>query len=128
MLRALHVQIIDLETLTRGGGSFLPYLPASVPCEPGCVRDIAEQNWVQNRSAKWNVPVSEAPKGRRHGFVEPYFKRAKPDQVVTILKAREPAPILIAIGNQNDNRGHLQLAERWVVQPFSWRIPWAATA
>ena len=34
------------------------------------------------------LPIVEAPKGRRDEFVEPYFKGAKPDQVVVILKAR----------------------------------------
>jgi hypothetical protein len=48
--------------------------------------------------------------------VEPYFRKAKPDQVVAILKAREPARILIAIGNKKDNRWHLQIAQRWVMQ------------
>jgi hypothetical protein len=33
--------------------------------------------------------------------------------VVVILKAREPARIMIAIGSEN--RWHLQLAQRWVV-------------
>ena len=37
-----------------------------------------------------------------------------PDQVVVILKAREPARILIAIGK--DDRWHLQYARRWVNQ------------
>jgi hypothetical protein len=36
--------------------------------------------------------------------------------VVVILKAREPARILTAIGNKKDNRWHLQLAQRWVMQ------------
>src|SRR5207302_9604990 len=38
------------------------------------------------------------------------------DQIVVILKAREPARILIAIGNKKDNRWHLQIAQRWVMQ------------
>ena len=42
------------------------------------------------------------------------FKRAKTDEVVVILKAREPARIMIAIGSED--RWHLQLAQRWVVQ------------
>jgi len=58
----------------------------------------------------------EAPRGRRDEFVDPYFRRAKPDQVVVILKAREPARIMIAIGNKQDNRWHLQIAQRWVQQ------------
>jgi hypothetical protein len=39
----------------------------------------------------------EAPQGRRDEFVDPYFNRAKPDEVVVILKAREPARIMIAV-------------------------------
>jgi hypothetical protein len=58
----------------------------------------------------------EAPRGRRDEFVEPYFKRAKPDQAVVILKAREPARIMIAIGNKQENRWHLQITQRWVQQ------------
>jgi hypothetical protein len=82
------------------------------------LRDIAEQfqNWVKNRSEKWRVPILESPPGRRDEFVEPYFRKAKPDQVVAILKAREPARILIAIGNKKDNRWHLEIAQRWVIQ------------
>src|SRR5205823_9563094 len=48
--------------------------------------------------------------------VAPYFQRAQPDQIVVILKAREPARILIAQGNKTDDRWHLQLVQRWVVQ------------
>ncbi len=36
--------------------------------------------------------------------------------MVVILKAREPARIMIAIGNPKDDRWHLQFAQRWVVQ------------
>ena len=63
-----------------------------------------------------DIPVLDAPKGRRDEFVEPYFKDAKPDEVVAVLKAREPARIMIAIGDKAANRWHLQFAERWVVQ------------
>ena len=88
------------------------------PVSRGVLREIAEQfhGWVKNRSQKWNAPILDAPQGRRHEFVEPYFRRAKPDQLVVILKAREPARILTAIGKPQDNRWHLQLAQRWVVQ------------
>ena len=82
------------------------------------LRDIANQvhGWVKNRAQKWGVPIVDAPAGRRDEFVEPYFRRAKPDDVIVILKAREPARIMIAIGNAKDNRWHLQFAQRWVVQ------------
>jgi hypothetical protein len=78
--------------------------------------DIAQQfqNWVKNRCQKWGVSILDAPDGRRDDFVDPYFKHAKNDQVVVILKAREPARIMIAIGKEE--RWHLQLAQRWIVQ------------
>src|SRR6201997_5134819 len=80
------------------------------------LRDIAEQfqNWVKNRCQKWGVPILDAPDERRDDFVAPYFKHAKNDAVLLILKAREPARIMIAIGKEN--RWHLQLAQRWIVQ------------
>ena len=82
------------------------------------LRDIADQfqRWVTERAEKRNIPIVEAPKGRRDEFVDPYFERAKPDAVVVILKAREPARIMIAIGDKVANRWHLQFAQRWVVQ------------
>ncbi len=88
------------------------------PVSRKVLHDIADQfqGWVKNRSQKWNVPLLDAPPGRRDEFVEPYFRRAKPDEVVVILKAREPARIMIAIGNPKDDRWHLQLAQRWVIQ------------
>ena len=80
------------------------------------LRDIAQQfqNWVKNRCQKWGAPILDAPAGRRDDFVDPYFKQAKTDEVVVILKAREPARIMIAIGSED--RWHLQLAQRWIVQ------------
>ncbi|HEY6653733.1 MAG TPA: hypothetical protein VI028_06370, partial [Solirubrobacterales bacterium] len=88
------------------------------PVSRDVLRDIADQfqNWVKNRSLKWGAPIVDAPPGRRDEFVAPYFQRAQPDEVVVILRAREPARILIAIGNKQDNRWHLQLAQRWVIQ------------
>jgi hypothetical protein len=82
------------------------------------LRDIANQfhNWVKNRARAWDLPVLDAPAERRDEFVERYFQRAEPDQVVAILKAREPGRLLIAIGNKRENRWHLQFAQRWVVQ------------
>jgi hypothetical protein len=82
------------------------------------LRDIANQfhHWVTNRAQAWDVPILDAPAGRRDEFVEPYFKRAQPDEVAVILKAREPARIMIAIGNKQDDRWHLQFAQRWVIQ------------
>ena len=82
------------------------------------LRGIADQfqRWVTERAEKRNIPIVEAPKGRRDEFIDPYFERAKPDAVVAILKAREPARIMIAIGDKVVNRWHLQFAQRWVIQ------------
>jgi hypothetical protein len=55
-----------------------------------------------------------APEGRRDEFVEPYFQEAKPDQVVVIIKAREPAGIMTAIGA--GDKWHLETKYRWVDQ------------
>src|ERR1700737_3871118 len=66
------------------------------------------------KSQRWGAAVLDAPTGRRDDFVDPYFKHAKKDEVVVILKAREPARIMIAIGAED--RWHLQLAQRWIVQ------------
>ena len=82
------------------------------------LRDIAEQfqRWLKEWSEKRDIPVIEAPQGRRDDFVDPYFKGADPDAVVVVLKAREPARIMTAIGDSKTNRWHLQVANRWVVQ------------
>ena len=74
------------------------------------------KNGVTNRSPKGNAPILEAPKGRRDGCMDPYFARAKADEVVAIGRAREPARILIANGNRKDDRWHLPRAQRWVIQ------------
>jgi hypothetical protein len=88
------------------------------PVSRDTLRGIADrfQQWLASWVQRRGIPVLEAPKGRRDEFVEPYFKHAKPDEVVAVLKAREPARILIAIGDKASNRWHLQFAERWVVQ------------
>jgi hypothetical protein len=82
------------------------------------LRSISDefQQWVKERAAKRNIPILDAPDGRRDEFVDPYFKGAKPDSVVVILKGREPARIMTAIGDKIANRWHLQIARRWVVQ------------
>jgi hypothetical protein len=80
------------------------------------LRDIAQQfqNWVKNRCQKWGARILEAPERRRDDFVDPYFKHAKKDEVLVILKAREPARIMVAIGAKD--RWHLQLSQRWIMQ------------
>jgi hypothetical protein len=85
--------------------------------------EIADQfqYWLKNRAEKWGAPILEAPEGnddesRRNKFVEAYFRDAKPGQVVAILKAREPARILVAIGDKNNDSPHLEYKQRWVNQ------------
>ena len=85
--------------------------------------EIADQfqYWLKNRSEKWGAPILEPPDGngddsRRDKFVDPYFQNAKPNQVVAILKAREPARILIAIGSRDNDSPHLEYKQRWVNQ------------
>src|SRR6202008_1656826 len=84
----------------------------------GVLRGAAEQfqGLGKGRGENWNAPIVEAPKGRRDEFVEPYFRGAQPDQVVVVVKAREPARIMTAIGDKKVNRWHLQIAEGGVVQ------------
>lgn len=86
------------------------------PVSKAVLRDIARQydHWVTARAKQWGAPIVEPPAGRRDDFVDRYFRRPHPDQVVGILKAREPARILTAIGK--DDRWHLQYARRWVIQ------------
>jgi hypothetical protein len=81
------------------------------------LRDIANQYhaWIERRAAERGIPILSDPAERRDEFVEPFFRRAQLDEVVVILKAREPARILTAIGTPTDNRWHLQFAQRWVV-------------
>src|SRR5580693_2137973 len=88
------------------------------PVSRDVLRETASQfqNWAVNRSQKWGAPILEAPEDRRDKFLDPYFRKAKPNQVVAIVKGREPARIMIAIGNKKENRWHLQIAQRWVVQ------------
>ena len=91
------------------------------PVSRDVLRAAAEQFqcWVKDHADKWNAPIVEAPKGRRDEFVDPYFKGAKPDQVVVILKARELARIMTAIGDKKLNRWHLRIADRWIVHTIS---------
>ena len=88
------------------------------PVSRDILRGAAEQFqvWVKEQAGEWNAPIVDAPKGRRDEFVDPYFKGARPDQIVVILKAREPARIMTAIGDKKANRWHLQIADRWIVQ------------
>jgi hypothetical protein len=86
--------------------------------------EIADQfqYWLKNRAVKWGAPILEPPDGstgddsRRDKFMDPYFENAKPNQVVAIVKAREPARILVAIGDKDNDSPHLEYKQRWVNQ------------
>src|SRR2546425_3721567 len=89
------------------------------PVSRNVLNDVANQyhNWVVNRSLKWGVEIQPAPnEERRDDFVTPYFQRAQPNAVVAILKAREPAGIMVSIVSQKDEQGHLEIKQRWVDQ------------
>ncbi|MGO9259687.1 MAG: hypothetical protein ACLQU1_25745 [Bryobacteraceae bacterium] len=56
------------------------------------------------------------PPGRiSYKFLDKYFREAKPNQVVAILKARSRR-ILIAIGGKDNDSPHLEYKQRWVNQ------------
>ena len=72
---------------------------------------------MKNRSEKWGAPIIDAPEEqRRDDFVLPYLKDTGPDRVAIILKGREPARILVAIGGKDNNNPHLEYKQRWVNQ------------
>ena len=90
--------------------------------------EIADQfqYWLKNRSQKWGAPILDPPDGsgddsRRDRLLDPYFQNAKPNQVVAIVKAREPARILVAIGDRDNDSPHLEYKQRWVNQ-FSFYL------
>src|SRR3982074_447877 len=83
------------------------------PVSRNVLRKIANQyhNWVQNRCQKWQVEIQKDPEDRRDDFLAPCFRKAQPDQVVAIIKAREPARIMTAIGK--GQKWHLEMKRRW---------------
>jgi hypothetical protein len=80
------------------------------------LRDIANDyhRWVADQAQKWGAEIVPTPDGRRDEFVEPYYAKTQPDQVVVIIKAREPAGIMTAVGE--GDRWHLETRYRWVDQ------------
>lgn len=99
----------------RAQGFFWVYRH-TYPVSRKVLRDVANDyhNWVAHSAQKWGAEIVAAPAGRRDEFVEPYFRNAKPDQVVVIVKAREPANIMTAIGAAD--KWHLETKYRWVEQ------------
>jgi hypothetical protein len=99
----------------RAQGFFWVYRH-TYPVSRNVLRKVASDyhNWVERSAEKWAVEIVSDPKGRRDEFVEPYFDKARPDQVVVIIKAREPANIMTAIGA--GDKWHLETKYRWVEQ------------
>ena len=88
---------------TRTGNRILQHLSGWKAVTRHTLTEIADQfhHWVTNRSQKWGTPVVEAPlQERRDEFVLPYLQKTEADHVAVILKAREPARILVAIGGK----------------------------
>ena len=87
------------------------------PVSRNVLRGIADQfqTWLKTWTHKRAIPVLEAPHGRRDEFVDPYFNRAGPDEVVVILKAREPARIMTAKLARSSDRA--------APDDRSWRSP-----
>lgn len=73
------------------------------------------ENWMREFASSSGFPLLDDPEKRRDQFMEPYFASAQPDQIVGVIKAREPALILTAIGNAGKST-HLETALRWVNQ------------
>ncbi len=113
----LNGTIQPFQEVKRVLGFFYKYRHID-PVSRDVLRDIATQfhNGVQNQSQKWNVPIIGDPETRREELMDSYFKSAKDDHVVCILKAREPSRIYTATGNKKENRWHLELKRRWVDQ------------
>jgi hypothetical protein len=114
----LHASIQPFLQGSRVLGFFWTYRHL-YPVSRAVLNDIANQyhNWVLNRSRKWGVEIQKAPtEERRDDFVTPYFQHARPNQIVAILKAREPAGIMVSIGNKRDQQGQLEIKHRWVDQ------------
>jgi hypothetical protein len=99
----------------RAQGFFWVYRK-TYPVSRNVLREVANQyhNWAEHSAQKWGVEIVEDPKGRRDDFVKPYFENARPDQVVAIIKAREPAGYMVAIGA--GKKWHLETKYRWVKQ------------
>jgi hypothetical protein len=89
------------------------------PVSRQVLRDIAAQyhHWVRYGSRKSGAPILDAPEEeKREHFVTPYFQGVQSDRIVVILKAREPARLLVSIGQSAIEQGHLLYKTRWVDQ------------
>ena len=72
------------------------------------------EKWMREQIQSERCPLLEDP-GDRDQFMERYFATAQPDQIVGIIKAREPGKILTALGHPGKST-HLESKLRWVNQ------------
>lgn len=94
------------------------------PVSRQVLRDIATQyhHRVQSCSRKSGAPILDAPEEeKREHFVTPYFRGVHSDRIVVMLKAREPARLLVSIGKSAVEQGHLVYQRRWV-DPYNFYI------
>src|SRR5580700_11031974 len=73
------------------------------------------EKWMKEEMVNSQCPLLEDPGDRRDEFMEPRFATAQPDQIVGIIKAREPVSILTAVGEKGKST-HLETEWRWVNQ------------
>jgi len=111
----LNANIPLLLTPDRAHGFFVHYRNI-YPVTRTVLHDISERYhaWVKNQAQRWKVEILDDPKERREDFIAPYFRRAQPDQIVAIIKAREPANILVSFGSGQN--WYLDRKLRWVMQ------------
>lgn len=83
---------------------------------------VEYHEWVEELSARWNVPIVTPPKGvRREEWVEPFFgrRRGQPG-VAVILKCRENARVATATPTRG--AAHIELAGRFVWQYYFYLL------
>ena len=98
-------------------GFFTPIAIYTKSVETFCATSLGSFR-TGSRTAR-KVAVPPFWKLRKDGATtssSPTFEKQNQTEVVVSLKAREPARIRIAIGNKKDNRWHLQIAQRRVMQ------------
>ena len=69
------------------------------------------ERWVREQVQSSRCPLLEDPEERRDEFMEPYCASAQPDQIVGIIKAREPGRIMTAVGLKGKST-HLESKSR----------------
>jgi hypothetical protein len=85
---------------------FFSFYRKLLPATRKVLTEIADrfQNWVKDKAQRWGAPILDALTGAAGWFRRALLRGARPDQVVAIIKPREPARIMTAIGTAKDNR------------------------